>query len=175
MAAAASPSARIVLDTYHEGDEAAFIAWCDEPDTFTFLRKSWPRADSPTNLFRWFLERSQGGVAVGRVWSVRLHDGDLAVGHIELKQTDKTGRGEGEVVLLIAPACRGRGFGAAAIQTLVTTDHTRSGFNTALAVCRPTNHASVRIVQRAGFRLIREEQGALWFRCSFEQHGPSVV
>lgn len=157
-----SLSARVVLDTYREGDEEAFIASGDEPNAFAFLRKSWPRADSPTTLFRWCLEHSQGSAAVGRVWSVRLHDGDLAVGHIELKQTGKTGRGEAEVVLLIAPACRGQGFGAAAIQTLVTTDHTRSGFDAALAVCRPTNHASVRIVQRAGFRLTREEQGALW-------------
>jgi RimJ/RimL family protein N-acetyltransferase len=151
---------RVWLDAYRDDDEAVFVEWCADVPSYAFLRKSCPQSESPHQLFQYLATVSRTARRDNRVWTVR-RAGNIAVGHIELKCTDKTGPTEREAILLIAPGHRGNGYGGDAIGALIEQTNTVGGCNVVLAVCRPTNEASVHIVGKFGFRLARQEPDAL--------------
>ena len=157
------------LDAYRDDDEAVFVEWCADVHSYAFLRKSCPPSESPHQLFRCLATVSRAAPRDNRIWAVR-RAGNV-VGHIELKCTDKTGPTEREAVLLIAPGHRGKGYGGDAIRALIEEAPTIGGFDVMLAVCRPTNEASVHLVCKFGFGLARQDPDALWFRRPFEAFG----
>lgn len=91
-------------------------------------------------------------------------DGAL-VGHIELKETEKTACGEGEIVFFVAPGSRNQGIGCGAVFRLLREAGASGEWSGALAVCRASNRPSIRIFQRLGFELGDESSPeTIWFR-----------
>ena len=158
--------AEILLDVYREEDREPFVRWCDAERAFGFLRKSFPSAESPAQLFAKFAATSHSAPVGQHVWAVRTRDTKTLVGHLEFKKTDKSDPGEGELVLFVAPESRRQGHGREAIRQVLMNAHLQSAFNSALAVCRPSNEPSVRILAALGFDLLAgtSDSQATWFR-----------
>jgi RimJ/RimL family protein N-acetyltransferase len=127
------------------------LALCVDPDAFAFLRKSYPAALTPASLFDYFLRAASASIEGGRVWAVQGEEAGELLGHLELKSTDKTMPGEGELVGFVAPAKRRMGVASVAVELLMTCPDLAPEFDRVIAYCRPSNAASVRLLQRAGF------------------------
>ena len=90
---------------------------------------------------------------VAEVWSctflIVAGDGGRIVGSCGFKSAPKAGRVE--IGYGVAPGSQGRGAATAAVKLLVTAALS-GGADEVLAEVSPTNHASLRVVQKAGFR-----------------------
>jgi RimJ/RimL family protein N-acetyltransferase len=152
----------IHLTAYAEADREAFAGWCADAADLRFLGKSVPDARTARALFERLRDRS--GIERGAVVRAVRSDGRL-VGHIELKETEKTSPGEGEIVLFIARGSRGRGLGYAAVVGMLRVAGTSGVWGGVLAVCRASNRPSIRIFERLRFARGRESgPEAVWFR-----------
>ncbi len=151
----------IELGVYRQKHQATFCGWCNDANAFGFLRKSYPNARAPGILFEHFVDASACPTPGARVWAiVERPSGDLA-GHLELKVTEKTDPGEGELVVFTAPARRRVGVACEAIGALIGRPTLAPEFSRLLAVCRPTNAASLRLLARAGFYPLPDRSTAL--------------
>jgi RimJ/RimL family protein N-acetyltransferase len=145
---------QVSLAPYRTEFGAEFRTWCDDPGAFAFLRKSCPGASSPDDLFAYFLAESADVTEGRRIWAVVRASGNALVAHLELKATDKTQPGEGELVAFVAPRCRRRGVASATVANLLAAPDLSPEFRYLVAFCRPANTASTRILSRAGFALV---------------------
>jgi RimJ/RimL family protein N-acetyltransferase len=150
---------RIVLTSYRETLAPAFVDCCADPAAFAFLRKSFPDAATPSALFERFLISRSSPPPHTHVWAIVMNDGTFA-GHVELKATDKTVPGEGELVALVTREVRRTGVASAALALLLRSPHLAPEFRSLLAVCRPNNEASLRVVRRSGFVSLPDRSSA---------------
>jgi RimJ/RimL family protein N-acetyltransferase len=150
---------RVVLTSYRQTFAPAFIDCCSEPAAFAFLRKSFPDAATPSALFERFLVSSSSPPPHTHVWAIMTNDGTFA-GHLELKATDKTVPGEGELVALVAREVRRTGVASAALALLLNSPHLAPEVRSLLAVCRPNNEASLRLMRRSGFVALPDRSSA---------------
>ena len=155
---------RVTLEPYREAFSSNFIDCCADPAAFAFLQKSFPDAPTPAILFERFLMSSGSPRPQTHTWVIVM-DGRTFVGHLELKTTEKTEPAEGELVVLVARGSRGTGVASAAVALLLQSRHLAPEFDSLLAVCRPSNEASLRLMRRAGFASLpaRSSGDALFF------------
>ena len=160
----------VALEAYRREHYAAFARWCGDADAFTFLRKSNPHAPNAETLFESFLTASASARRGERVWAVVERSTADLVGHLELKTTQKTMPGEGELVVFAGPRSRRMGVASHALGTLVESPRLAPEFRRILAVCSPANVASLRLLARAGFKPFpdRSTARALFFGRAFE-------
>lgn len=92
------------------------------------------------------LDCTEGGRFLG-LWAV--WEGDRLVGHAELKRTENTGRGEVEVVYMLAPEVWGRGLGTELVQALLAV--AREHAQDVIATVHPDNGGSLKVLERVGF------------------------
>ena len=154
----------VALEPYRETLSSAFVDCCADPTAFAFLRKSFPNASTPAVLFERFLMSGGSPLPQTHVWAIVT--GERAfLGHLELKTTDKTKPGEGDLVVLVTRGSRRTGVASAALAHLVRSPHLAPEFTSLLAVVRPTNEASLRLVRRSGFVSLpdRSSPEALFF------------
>ena len=154
----------VALEPYRETLSSAFINCCADPTAFAFLLKSFPDAQTPLVLFERFLISGRSPLPQTHVWAIVSNDGTFS-GHLELKATDKTKPAEGELVVLVTRRSRRTGVASAALGLLVRSPHLAPEFNSLLAVVRPTNEASLRLVRRVGFVALKDRSSveALFF------------
>ena len=155
---------RVELTAYRETVAPAFIECCADAMAFAFLRKSFPDAATPPALFERFLGSGSSPPPQTHVWAIVTSEGTFA-GHLELKTTDKTRHAEGELVALVTREARRTGVASAALALLLKSPHLAPEFGSLLAVCRPNNEASLRLVRRTGFVSLpdRSSADALFF------------
>jgi RimJ/RimL family protein N-acetyltransferase len=150
---------RVALEPYREPLSSAFINCCADPTAFTFLQKSFPDAPTPAVLFERFLISGGSPLAQTHVWAI-VTDERTFLGHVELKTTDKTRPAEGELVALVTRASRRTGVASAALALFVRSPDLAPEFSSLLAVVRPTNEASLRLVRRTGFVALPDRSSA---------------
>jgi RimJ/RimL family protein N-acetyltransferase len=155
---------RVALEPYRATLASAFIDCCADPATFAFLRKSFPDAPTPAILFQRFLISSGSPLPQTHAWAIVTNERTF-VGHLELKATEKTTPAEGELVVLVARGSRWAGVASAAVALLVQSPHLAPEFDSLLAVCRPSNEASLRLMRRIAFASLpdRSSLDALFF------------
>jgi RimJ/RimL family protein N-acetyltransferase len=160
----------VALAPYRGEHYAAFARWCGDADAFAFLRKSNSHASNAETLFGSFLTASASARRGERVWAIVEQTTSDLVGHLELKKTQKTISGEGELVVFAGPRSRRMGVATDAVGTLVGSPRLAPEFTRILAVCSPTNVASLRLVARAGFKPLpdRSTARALFFGRAFD-------
>jgi RimJ/RimL family protein N-acetyltransferase len=150
---------RVALEPYRRLLSSAFIDCCAEPTAFAFLRKSFPDAPTPAVLFDRFLTSGSSPLPRTHVWAI-VSDAHTYLGHLELKTTNKTRQAEGELVVLVTRASRRTGVASAALALLVGSPHLAPEFSSLLAVIRPTNDSSLRLVRRVGFVELPDRRSA---------------
>jgi RimJ/RimL family protein N-acetyltransferase len=74
------------------------------------------------------------------------------IGHVSLHWTDAMAA-QGEVICALAPAYRGRGYAAEAVQAVIDMAFAEFRLHRVFARCDARNHASVNLMKRLGFRL----------------------
>ena len=155
---------RVALAPYREAYSSAFLDCCADPRAFAFLQKSFPDAPTPAALFERCLFVGGSPLPQTHVWAIVTNESTF-VGHLELKTTDKTKPAEGELVALVAHGFRRTGVASAAVALLVRSPHLAPEFSSLLAVCRPINEASLRLVRGTGFVCLRDRSSpeALFF------------
>ena len=167
---------RVALEPYREILSSAFVSCCEDPTAFAFLLKSFPDAPTPAVLFERFLISGGSPRPQTHVWAIVTSERAF-LGHLELKTTEKTNPAEGELVVLVTRGSRRSGVASAALAQLVRSPHLAPEFSSLLAVIRPTNEASLRLVRRTGFVSLPERSSieALFFGYQWS-HGtaPSV-
>jgi RimJ/RimL family protein N-acetyltransferase len=150
---------RVALEPYRETLSSAFIDCCADPAAFAFLLKSFPDAPTPAVLFERFLISGGQPLPQTHVWAIVTNERTF-LGHLELKATEKTKPAEGELVALVSRRSRRAGVASAAVALLVQSPHLAPEFGSLLAVCRPNNEASLRLVRRNGFVALPDRSSA---------------
>ena len=150
----------ITLVRYEVANRTTFVQWCAAIDAFSFLSKSAPSAPDAAALFERLQHISFGEVAGQHAWAVTGRVTGELLGHLELKVTEKTLPGEGELVVFVAPAHRGSGVATAAVKQLLASTDIASQVIRAVAYCRPANIFSLRLLKRAGFVSLQERASA---------------
>lgn len=94
------------------------------------------------------------------VWISVLREEATAVGDAGFKgRPDRDGTVE--IGYGVAPGFRGRGFATEAVRALAGWAFTHPEVKRAVAECSPENAASIRVLQKSGFRLVRSGPGPL--------------
>jgi RimJ/RimL family protein N-acetyltransferase len=97
-------------------------------------------------------------------WSILEHATGLLIGGVGFKGSPDD-EGVVEIGYGLAPAARGRGFAAEAVEALVA-HALRRGVGAVRAECDAANADSRRVLKRAGFTLMAEVEGVTWWRCT---------
>lgn len=122
-----------------ESDAEQLLAWQADLSTRRYFRN--PKAPTPQEHFAWFLRT----LIDPNCQLLFLIEGETSVGAVRLDGPDK--RNHWEVSIVVAPECRGRGIGTAALQLV------RCRYNDRYLVAEvlPGNDASRSAFLKAGF------------------------
>jgi RimJ/RimL family protein N-acetyltransferase len=117
----------------------------------------YPTVDTPDAFNGFIAARTE---ALGPWIIVRRSDG-LVIGDIGFEQKVADGTVTGGYGL--APSAWNRGYATEAVRALVAHTLSQPGIRRIEADTHVTNAASRRVMEKAGMRLEREEDGQLWF------------
>ena len=131
------------ISEHHESDFSDWLS--SEPDTYSFIVKSAPDADTASSLFGALLAKSQAPDF--SAWLV-LDQNSVLVGYTELKRTEKAAReNERELIYAIRERFRGKGHATRAVRQLSK----KCAFEVS-AYVNPQNEASLRVLQKNEFK-----------------------
>jgi RimJ/RimL family protein N-acetyltransferase len=131
----------------HDGLEALIVE--DEVRRFTLV----PTNPAPGFVKGW-IERYERGWSDGSCagFSIRDHEAAGLIGFASIVHLDLDAR-EGEIGYLVAPAARGRGVATAAVLLLTRWGFEDLGLERLELRIDVANEGSVRVAERAGYRL----------------------
>ena len=116
-----------------------------EPNTYAFILKSAPKANSASSLFAALLTKSKA--AEFDAWLILDRNSGL-VGYTELKRTEKTAfENERELIYAVKEPFRGNGHATRAVGLLAEASEYQIS-----AYVNPQNVASIKVLRNNGFQ-----------------------
>jgi RimJ/RimL family protein N-acetyltransferase len=135
----------VELRAFTTSDIPRLLSWIDGPEMLTLWSGrgfSWPLDEGQ------LVEHAARISPVQRIWAVEANGGKV-VGHVEFGvQVDRVGR-LGRV--LVAPAARGRGLGAATVRAALRVAFDELGMHRVGLGVFTHNTAAIRLYERLGF------------------------
>lgn len=126
------------------------------------IPSGWPSPEIEEILPLYIQELIHDPEALGwGIWIV-IHRGENVVGAAGFKGRPDA-EGTVEIGYGVAPACRGQGYATEAVQALVGWAFSHPEVKRVVAECAPDNPASIRVLDKAGFRLTGRSNGALYW------------
>jgi RimJ/RimL family protein N-acetyltransferase len=147
---------RLRLRPLRRGDAGLIALYCGHPDVAR-MTTSIPHP-YPPGLAEAFVERVRSGRDDERVWALDTGE-DAGNGLVGLLSLRPRPGGEGDVGYWVAPAFWGAGYASEAVEA-VARWAAEAGFFALTAQAFQDNHASVKVLARAGFAY--EGEGALY-------------
>ncbi|MFD5023572.1 GNAT family N-acetyltransferase [Streptomyces sp. NPDC058373] len=142
---------RLVLEPYVREDEAGFPALFQDPQVSRWMG-SGPSSEAEDRALFGRIFTKVYARRLFDVWAVR-RNGTL-IGHGEIKPTEATGGHE--LIYALAPAAWGSGLGSELAAALMAHGSDRLGLTEVHATVAASNHASLKLLHRLGFRHIRD-------------------
>jgi RimJ/RimL family protein N-acetyltransferase len=144
-------TARLRLAPYLPADEEAFVALLQDPRVSRWMGDG-PQSEAADRALFGRVFSKVYARDLFDVWAVR-EDGRF-VGHAEIKRTDQV---DGhEIVYALHPDAWGRGLGGELAAALTAYGFDRLGLPRVHATVAAENHASLRLLARAGYRHVRD-------------------
>jgi RimJ/RimL family protein N-acetyltransferase len=146
-------TARLVLRRYDEGDREACIELFTDPDVMTYVGNGVITPEAAAKLF--------GSCSAiydeGRfdLWAVVESESGAYVGHAELKR--RKGSDEVEIIYILRKERWGCGYATEIARLLVEHGFHRYDLPRVLATVDYENLPSLRVLEKAGMRFLREE------------------
>ncbi len=151
MSTPALPTARLRLAPYLPADEEDFVALFQDPRVSRWMGDGPQPAAEDRALFGRIFSKVYARDLFA-VWAVRA-DGRY-VGHAEIKRTDIV---DGhEIVYALHPDAWGRGLGGELAGAVTGYGFDHLGLDRVYATVAAANHASLRVLARAGYRHVRD-------------------
>jgi len=142
---------QIRLEPLVQGDVHEMLGVVDDSDIVRFTRLPTSGVDEPW-VSRWIGRYEEGWGDGSRAgFAIRGDDGSL-FGFAALVELDLD-HGEGEIGYLVAPAARGRGIARRAVDLLTRWGFDELGLERIELRIEPENVGSVKVAERAGYRL----------------------
>jgi len=144
---------RLVLRNFRRTDLDAVAGYLTLPEVQRYLDwKSRDRADCAGLLeamSRQVALRRPGDVVALAITRSRE---DQVIGQVSLRWVDATAA-QAELTFALAPEVQGRGYAREAIRAMLDLGFGEYGMHRIFARCSGRNHASIRVLERLGFRL----------------------
>jgi ribosomal-protein-alanine N-acetyltransferase len=142
----------VTLRAPRAGDHAAWAALrAQSRDYLTPWEPTWPEDDLSRNAFRRRLSIYAREQEAGHAWPMFVFAREELVGAITLSNVRRGVAETGTVGYWIGQPFAGRGLGTAAVRAMVDFAFADLGLHRVEAACVPTNHASRRVLEKAGF------------------------
>ncbi|GAA0810646.1 GNAT family N-acetyltransferase [Spirilliplanes yamanashiensis] len=142
---------RLVLRGFRAEDLAAHRAEVDDDAAVTWAHRRLPLADS---LRRW-ADRLDGWERDGfGMWIAELRATGKIIGHAGLQRLD--GSDDVELGYYLGRSSWGQGYATEAAHAILRYGFEQCGLQRVVAVVRPENAASRRVLEKAGFRHERD-------------------
>ena len=134
---------------------ADYPAWCalreESRDYLTPWEPTWPEDDLTRTAFRRRLSIYAREQEAGHAWPMFVFAEDELVGAITLSNVRRGVAETGTLGYWIGLPFAGRGFATAAVRAMVQHAFEDLQLHRVEAACVPTNHASRRVLEKAGF------------------------
>ncbi|MBX9576756.1 MAG: GNAT family N-acetyltransferase [Caulobacteraceae bacterium] len=142
----------VTLRAPRAGDHEAWAALrAASRDYLTPWEPTWPEDDLSRAAFRRRLAIYAREQEAGAAWPMFVFSGDRLVGAITLSNVRRGVAETGTLGYWIGQAFAGRGLATAAVRAMVDFAFTDLGLHRVEAACVPSNHASRRVLEKAGF------------------------
>ena len=134
-----------------------YATWCalrdESRDYLTPWEPSWPDDDLTRTAFRRRLSIYAREQEQGHAWPMFILAEETLVGAITLSNVRRGVAETGTLGYWIGQRFAGRGFATAAVRSMVDHAFDELRLHRVEAACLPANHASRRVLEKAGFEL----------------------
>jgi ribosomal-protein-alanine N-acetyltransferase len=155
-------SERLLLRPFTADDAEALHSIWGDPAAARF-GGDWPRPETVADTLR-YLERIRAGQAERgyALWAVVERETGRLIGDCGLFLADEVGP-DVELAYGLAPDVWGRGYATEAAAACVRAGFEQLGLERIVADVDPSNTASIRVLEKAGFARVGEEDGKLLY------------
>lgn len=156
-------TARLRLRGLREGDEPFLASLDSDPDVMRYIHNGPLSAQEAEHVARIQVMGARAGNEWGK-WMIERRADGVAIGWIELGKLSGPKRDDLQVGYELVRECWGQGYATEAVERVLRYAFEERGLDRVAAIARPGNTASIRVLEKNGFRLAGQklDEGRVW-------------